>query len=64
MKNEEKDIAAETLEFPDWTGIKPHSIRLSPAEAFRWNEEMLSLFPVPGKSRRDSRSRCEVEFKL
>ena len=65
MKNEEIDSAAEMLEFPDWSGMKPHSVRLSPTEAVRWNEEILSLFVADGKSRRDaSRSRCEVEFKL
>src|ERR1035437_10520744 len=29
------------LKFPDWSGMKPHRVRMSPAEAFRWNEEMI-----------------------
>jgi hypothetical protein len=57
--------AGPGLEFPDWSGMKPHRVRLSPAETFRWNEEMLSLFPPPKKSRRNSSTaRCGVEFKL
>jgi len=51
------------LEFPDWSGMKPHAVRMSPAEAFRWNEEMLALFSPAKKLRRDA-SRCFVEFKL
>jgi hypothetical protein len=51
------------LEFPDWSGMKSHEIRMSPAEAFRWNEEMLALFSASKKLRRDS-NRCAVEFKL
>jgi len=43
--------------------MKSHVVRMSPAEAFRWNEEMLALFSTPKKSRRDS-NRCVVEFKL
>ena len=54
---------AADLEFPDWSGMKPHNICMSPAEAFRWNEEMLALFSPPGWFRRDS-NRCMVEFKL
>jgi hypothetical protein len=52
------------LKFPDWSGMRPHVVRMSPAEAFRWNEEMLALFPAPKKARRDSTARCSVEFKL
>ena len=55
--------APVNLEFPDWSGMKSHVVRMSPAEAFRWNEEMLALFSTPKKSRRDS-NRCIVEFKL
>ncbi|HZF01464.1 MAG TPA: hypothetical protein VE344_06155 [Methylomirabilota bacterium] len=54
---------ASDLEFPDWSGMKSHEIHMSPAEAFRWNDEMLTLFSTPKKSRRDS-NRCLVEFKL
>jgi hypothetical protein len=51
------------LEFPDWSGMKPHEIRMSPAEAFRWNEEMIGGFSVPKQARHDS-NRCLVEFKF
>ncbi len=54
---------AKDLEFPNWSGMKPHEIRMSPAEAFRWSEEMLALFSPSKKLRRDS-NRCSVEFKL
>ena len=33
------------LEFPDWSGMLPHRTRKTFAEAVRWNDEMLSLFP-------------------
>ena len=52
------------LKFPDWSGMKSHDARLTPAEAFRWNDEMLKLFPPQEKSRRDSQSRCAVQFAL
>jgi hypothetical protein len=53
------------LEFPDWSGMKPHCVHLSPAEAFRWNEEMLALFSSKTGFRRSSGAlRCDVEFKL
>jgi len=55
--------AAVGLEFPDWNGMKPHVIRMSPAKAFRWNEETLALFSASKKLRRDS-NRCVVEFSL
>ncbi len=54
---------AASLEFPDWSGMKPHQICMSPAEAFRWNEEMLALFSPAKKLHRDP-NRCLVEFKL
>jgi hypothetical protein len=52
------------LEFPDWNGMKPHDVKMTPAEAFRWNEEMLKLFPPQDKSSCDPQSRCEVQFAL
>jgi hypothetical protein len=56
---------AVDLEFPDWSGMKPHEIHMSPAEAFRWNEEMLSLFPLRKKSPElEARRRCHEEFVL
>jgi hypothetical protein len=53
------------LEFPDWSGMKSHAIHMSPAEAFRWNEEMLTLFP-PKKfsSKLGMERRCHAEFIL
>ncbi len=54
---------AADLELPDWSGMKPHDIRLTPAEAFRWNEEMLALFS-PAKKLQPNPNRCVVEFKL
>ena len=54
---------AANLEFPDWSGMKSHEIRMSPAEAFRWNEEMIGLFSVSKQARRDA-NRCLVEFKF
>jgi hypothetical protein len=56
---------AAGLEFPDWSGMKPHEIRMSPAEAFRWNEEMLALFsPKIKSSKLQAERRCDVEFIL
>jgi len=54
---------AADLDFPDWSGMKPHEIHLTPAEAFRWNEEMVALFS-PAKGRQSHPQRCVVEFKL
>ena len=54
---------AAGLELPDWNGMKIHEVRMSPAEAFRWNEEMLALFSTTNKLRRDP-NRSLVEFKL
>lgn len=56
---------AVDLEFPDWSGMKSHEIRMSPAEAFRWNEEMLSLFPPKKRSPKlEAECRCHAEFVL
>jgi hypothetical protein len=56
---------AASLEFPDWSGMKPHEIRMTPAEAFRWNEEMLSLFPQKKMSAKlAAQRRCHAEFIL
>jgi hypothetical protein len=52
------------LEFPNWNGMKAHHVKMTPAEAFRWNEEMLVLFPPHKNSRRDAEFRCTVEFTL
>jgi hypothetical protein len=53
-----------SLEFPDWSGMKPHDVKMTPAQAFRWNEEILALFPPPKNSRRRPEARCNVEFIL
>ena len=53
------------LEFPDWSGVRPHRSRMTFAEAVRWNDEMLSLFPskkFPQKL--EAERRCDVEFVL
>jgi hypothetical protein len=56
---------AASLEFPDWSGMKPHEIRMTFAEAVRWNEEMLSLFPQKKMSAKlAAERRCHAEFKL
>jgi hypothetical protein len=56
---------AADLKFPDWSGMKPHEIRMSPTEAFRWNEEMLALFPPRKMSPKlESERRCHAEFVL
>ena len=56
---------AAGLEFPDWSGMKSHEIRMSPAEAFRWNEEMLTLFPPKKRSSKlEGERRCHAEFVL
>jgi hypothetical protein len=56
---------APGLEFPDWSGMLPHRSRMTFAEAVRWNDEMLSLFPprkLPHKL--ETERRCDVEFVL
>jgi predicted nucleotidyltransferase len=56
---------AADLKFPDWNGMKPHEIRMSPTEAFRWNEEMLALFPPRKISPKlEAERRCHTEFVL
>ena len=56
---------AAELEFPDWGGMTTHQVRMSPAEAFRWNEEMLTLFPPKKCSAKlEAARRCHIEFIL
>jgi hypothetical protein len=56
---------APGLEFPDWSGILPHRSRKTFAEAVRWNDEMLSLFPQKKKSRKlEAERRCHAELVL
>lgn len=56
---------AANLEFPDWSGMKSHEVRMTFAQAVRWNDEMLSLFPrrkLPPEL--EAQSRCHAEFIL
>ena len=56
---------AADLKFPDWSGMKPHEIHMTPTEAFRWNEEMLALFPPKKRSTKlEMERRCHAEFIL
>jgi hypothetical protein len=56
---------AANLEFPDWSGMKSHAVRMSSAEAFRWNEEMLALFAPKMKAPKlEAEQRCHAEFIL
>lgn len=53
------------LEFPDWSGMLPHRSRMTFAEAVRWNDEMLSMFPPKMKSpKMETERRCHAEFIL
>jgi hypothetical protein len=54
---------ASGLEFPDWSGMRPHRSRLTFDEAVRWNDEMLSHFPPRKKSPKlEAERRCHAEF--
>ena len=56
---------AADLEFPDWSGMKPHEIRMTFAEAVRWNDEMLAQFPPKKLSPElEGQRRCHAEFVL
>jgi hypothetical protein len=56
---------APALEFPDWSGMRPHRSRMSFEEAVRWNDRMLSLFPLKKEPRKvEIERRCDVEFVL
>lgn len=56
---------AANLEFPDWSGMKPHEIRMTFAEAVRWNDEMLTQFPPKKLSPElEAQRRCHAEFVL
>ena len=53
------------LEFLDWSGMRPHSSRMTFEEAVRWNDEVLSLFPPVKKSPEfENERRWYVEFIL
>lgn len=56
---------AANLTFPDWSGMLPHEIRMTFAEAVRWNDEMLALFPPRKPSPElEAQRRCHAEFVL
>jgi hypothetical protein len=56
---------APDLEFPDWSGMVPHEVRMTFEQAVQWNEEMLAMFPPkPDRAVRDVDAKCLVEFKL
>ena len=56
---------APGLEFPDWSGMHPRRSSMTFEEAVRWNDEMLSLFPLKKKSPKlEAQRRCNVEFVL
>jgi hypothetical protein len=53
------------LEFPDWSGMLPRRSRKTFAEAVRWNDEMLALFPRKKRSPKlEAERRCHAEFVL
>jgi hypothetical protein len=54
---------APALEFPDWSGMLQRRSRKTFAEAVRWNDEMLALFPPKKRSPElEVERRCDVEF--
>jgi hypothetical protein len=56
---------APALEFPDWSGMRLRRSRMTFAEAVRWNDEVVALFPSRRKSfERETERRCDVEFIL
>jgi hypothetical protein len=56
---------APALEFPDWSGMLPHRNRITFEQAVRWNEEMLTLFPLRKPSAKlKAERRCHAEFIL
>jgi len=53
------------LEFPDWSGMRPHRSRMTFEEAVRWNDEMLAMFPPKTLSPKlEAERRCHAEFIL
>ncbi len=53
------------LDFPDWSGMIPHRNRMTFEQAVRWNEEMLTLFPLRKQSAKlEAEQRCHAEFIL
>ena len=56
---------ASGLEFPDWSGMLPHRNRMTFEQAVRWNEEMLTVFPLRKRSAKlQAARRCHAEFVL
>jgi len=45
--------------------MKPHEIRMTFAEAVRWNDEMLALLPPKKRAPElEAQHRCHAEFVL
>jgi hypothetical protein len=56
---------APALEFPDWSGMRPHRSRMTFEEAVRWNDDILELFSTKRKSPEvETERRCDAEFVL
>jgi len=56
---------APGLEFPDWSGMASHKVRMTFEQAVQWNEEMLAMFPPkPNRAALDADAKCSVEFRL
>jgi hypothetical protein len=63
--NDGQSHDAPGLEFPDWSGMAPHTVLMTFEQAVRWNEEMLSMFPPkPNRAALDADAKCHVEFSL
>jgi len=53
------------LELPDWSGMADRPLRVPPAAAFRWNEELRALFRRgPHWAEDAAAAKCVVEFVL
>ena len=56
---------ASGLEFPDWSGMVQHEVRMSFEQAVQWNEDMLAMFPPkPDRAALDADAKCHVEFRF
>jgi len=56
---------APGLDFPDWSGMRPHRARMTFEQAVHWNDEMLGRFPLRKKSPKlEAARRCHAEFIL
>lgn len=56
---------ATALELPDWSGLKQHEVTMTFAEACRWNEEMLAMFPPrPDRAERRTEEQWNTPFVM